>query len=213
MEMYRLLGKPVAWVVLFALAASACKFTDVVDNVAPSPVDTGSDSLPTVTVNATDSTPDSTPSGQSEDKTVSVGTVESISEGTWTIGGQIVVIDSQTEVDDAVSVGSFVKIKTQVAADGSLIVREIELLEGSGLDANASDDDDDDDRDDDDDDDDRDDDGVDDDRDDHDDNDDRDDDDDDNRDDDDDDDDRNDDDDDDDRDDDDADAADDDNDD
>jgi primosomal replication protein N len=55
------------------------------------------------------------------------GTVESIGETSWTISGQVFLITPDTEIDEGIVVGSFVKVEAFVAADGSFTAHEIEL--------------------------------------------------------------------------------------
>ena len=54
------------------------------------------------------------------------GIVEAIDDYIWVIGGRSVVVNGVKDVEDAIIVGSYVKVHFQVAADGSLIVWAIE---------------------------------------------------------------------------------------
>jgi Domain of unknown function (DUF5666) len=55
------------------------------------------------------------------------GTVEAIDGNIYTIDSQQIIINENTEVKDSIQVGDLVKVHAWTAADGSLIVREIEL--------------------------------------------------------------------------------------
>jgi hypothetical protein len=57
------------------------------------------------------------------------GTVDVIAATGWVIGGQTVQVTGDTEVKAGVEVGSLVKVHAQRQADGSLWVREIELVQ------------------------------------------------------------------------------------
>jgi hypothetical protein len=63
-------------------------------------------------------------SGASGSKFGTRGAVESIGEGSWTIGGQIFLITPDTEIEGIV-IGSMVKVKL-VGTDGSFVRIELE---------------------------------------------------------------------------------------
>ncbi|HET7090744.1 MAG TPA: DUF5666 domain-containing protein [Anaerolineae bacterium] len=69
------------------------------------------------------------------------GTVEAMGADGWTIDGMTVHVTAQTEIEDGIDVGDFVKVHTQVAADGSLVAREIKLDESGSGDAENDNDD------------------------------------------------------------------------
>ncbi len=80
------------------------------------------------------------------------GTVEAIDGNLYTIDGQQVIINENTEVKNSIQVGDVVKVHAWTAADGSLTAREIELAsaddasgddnstDNSGFDDSSSDD-------------------------------------------------------------------------
>jgi primosomal replication protein N len=66
-------------------------------------------------------------SGASGSKFGTSGIVESIGEGSWTIGGQVFLITPDTEIEEGIVVGSRVKVEAFVGTDGSFTAHEIEL--------------------------------------------------------------------------------------
>ena len=66
-------------------------------------------------------------SGASGSKFGTRGAVESIGEGSWTVGGQVFLITPDTEIDEGIVIGSMVKVEAFVGTDGSFIAHEIEL--------------------------------------------------------------------------------------
>ncbi len=67
------------------------------------------------------------------------GVVESIAEDAWTIAGQTVLINSETEIKDSPAVGDEVKVQALTQPDGSLLAREIEKADSNGSDGENSD--------------------------------------------------------------------------
>ena len=65
--------------------------------------------------------------GDHPDETEFSGVIQAIEAGFWTINGQQVLVDSETEIKDSVQVGDFVKVKAFQDAQGNLIASEIEL--------------------------------------------------------------------------------------
>jgi primosomal replication protein N len=59
------------------------------------------------------------------------GTVESIGEASWTIGGLAFLVTADTEIDDEIAVGSSVNVEAFVNPDGTLTAHEIELEDES----------------------------------------------------------------------------------
>jgi hypothetical protein len=54
------------------------------------------------------------------------GAVEAIRQGEWVIGGRVVAVLGETEINGSIQVGDFVKAHVRVGADQSLTAREIE---------------------------------------------------------------------------------------
>lgn len=48
---------------------------------------------------------------------------------TWTVAGQIILIDENTLIDDDIAVGDLVSVRGQIVAGGSLLAREIEQVD------------------------------------------------------------------------------------
>jgi cytoskeletal protein CcmA (bactofilin family) len=61
------------------------------------------------------------------EKTTFAGIVEAIGDTEWMVGGQIVQIDADTEIEGDIQVSDRVKVKAVVPDDGSLLARKIEL--------------------------------------------------------------------------------------
>ncbi|NIS82280.1 MAG: hypothetical protein GTO14_19210, partial [Anaerolineales bacterium] len=57
------------------------------------------------------------------------GIVEAISGISWIIDGQVIGITTETEVEDDIVVGDFVRVHAQIAEDGTLTAIEIERFE------------------------------------------------------------------------------------
>ncbi len=60
------------------------------------------------------------------------GTVEAVSTLSVTVSGKVLAITDETEIDEALKVGDKVKVEALVNPDGSLVARQIELLEQNG---------------------------------------------------------------------------------
>jgi hypothetical protein len=60
-----------------------------------------------------------------------MGIVEAIGDASWTISGQVVGIDTATQILGSPQVGSTVEVHASKAADGSLTAREIKLDDGA----------------------------------------------------------------------------------
>ncbi|NLF63598.1 MAG: hypothetical protein GX579_03250 [Chloroflexi bacterium] len=58
------------------------------------------------------------------------GTVEVMNGNVWTVSGRQITIGSGTEIKGSISVGARVKVHATPQADGTLLVREIELARG-----------------------------------------------------------------------------------
>lgn len=71
-----------------------------------------------------------------------VGMVEAISDTEWTINGLLVQVNSETEIEDEISVGDMVEVEAYEDQDGNLIAHEIELADDDDLDSDFDDDDD-----------------------------------------------------------------------
>jgi hypothetical protein len=65
--------------------------------------------------------------GDHPDETEFSGVIQAMEAGFWTINGQQVLINSETEIKDSVQVGDFVKVKAFQDTQGNLIASEIEL--------------------------------------------------------------------------------------
>jgi hypothetical protein len=125
-------------IVLFVLLLSACASTDVTTDSKQVPASSGGAGLEN----------GNAPGVISDDSLQAsvelIGTVEAMSDDVWTVDGQTVIAGPQTAAKDTVTVGSFVKIEAQLAADGLLIASEIELVGDDGnnnTNANANDND------------------------------------------------------------------------
>lgn len=68
------------------------------------------------------------------------GPVEAISDTSWTIGGILVGVTPETEIDPGLAVGHVVKVHALPAEDGSLTAREIDRAEADALGDEADDD-------------------------------------------------------------------------
>ena len=66
------------------------------------------------------------------------GAVEVIGGGAWQIGGQTVLLDGSTEIRGTINPGDPVKVRAIQRADGTLVARRIERIEGGGGDGNAN---------------------------------------------------------------------------
>lgn len=76
---------------------------------------------------------------QQDDGREFFGTVEAMDGNVWTVSGQKVTIGAGTEIKNSIAVGSQVKVHTIPQADGTVLVREIELTQGDdGRDDSAS---------------------------------------------------------------------------
>jgi len=62
-----------------------------------------------------------------------VGTVEAITDASWTIDGQVFMLTPETEIKDGILVGDMVKVHAYLSETGDLTAREIELTEESEL--------------------------------------------------------------------------------
>jgi len=71
------------------------------------------------------------------------GIIESMTPTLWMIGGKSVVVTEQTELEGQLNIGDEVQVEGFLAADGSLVAREIKAVEALG-DANGQGDQDDD---------------------------------------------------------------------
>lgn len=60
------------------------------------------------------------------------GSVNAMDAGAWTIDGTTVIVNTNTEIRDAINVGQRVKVKALSFADGRLVATRIELESGSG---------------------------------------------------------------------------------
>lgn len=70
---------------------------------------------------------------EADDEDEFFGTVESISDGSWVIGGRTVAVTSSTEIKGNLQVGDLVKVHASMV-DGVLTAREIEPAEEDDLD-------------------------------------------------------------------------------
>lgn len=77
------------------------------------------------------------------DKVEFVGTVESISDGEWSIGGRSVIVLPDTEIEHEIQVGDLVKVEAYENSEGSLVAHEIELVNDDDRDREYDDDEDD----------------------------------------------------------------------
>lgn len=57
------------------------------------------------------------------------GRVEAMNDDVWLIAGKAVIVDAETDIDDAIVVGAQVKVKAKQLADGTLRARRIDLRE------------------------------------------------------------------------------------
>lgn len=57
------------------------------------------------------------------------GTVDSMGNDEWTIGGRTVQVDEKTEINKNIQVGNLVKVKGSVLEDGILLATDISLIE------------------------------------------------------------------------------------
>ncbi len=57
------------------------------------------------------------------------GEVETIDVATWTVAGQILLIDEDTEIEDDITVGDRVRVEGVILPGGSLLAEEIERVE------------------------------------------------------------------------------------
>jgi hypothetical protein len=71
------------------------------------------------------------------ERTEFFGQVTSMDAGSWVVGGLTFLITPDTEIEDDIVVGDFVKVEAFVAADGTMTAHEIELED----DASGDDDD------------------------------------------------------------------------
>lgn len=55
------------------------------------------------------------------------GVVEVIGADSWTVGGRVVAVDAETEIDTGIDVGDEVKVEAVLQPDGTLLAHEIEL--------------------------------------------------------------------------------------
>ena len=60
------------------------------------------------------------------------GTVDSMGTALWTIDGAAVAVNTDTEIHGPINVGQRVKVQALRSADGQLIARRIELVDGGG---------------------------------------------------------------------------------
>jgi hypothetical protein len=80
--------------------------------------------------------PTSTPKPQGEVEFR--GAVEVIAATGWVIGGRTVQVTGATEIGAGIDIGSEVKVHARVQADGSLLAREIELVDAGDDDGNSN---------------------------------------------------------------------------
>ncbi|MDX1612874.1 MAG: DUF5666 domain-containing protein [Candidatus Promineifilaceae bacterium] len=72
-----------------------------------------------------------------------VGELQDMGASSWTVGGQVILIDGSTELDSGVELGDIVKAEGSVTEDGSLLAHEIEAFNGDNMDDDDEDMDDD----------------------------------------------------------------------
>lgn len=76
-------------------------------------------------------TPTSQPTLESEREVEFTGTVEVIASDMWVVSGRTVVVTAGTEIKSGLSIGVLAKVHAVSQADGTLLAREIEPVEGN----------------------------------------------------------------------------------
>lgn len=62
------------------------------------------------------------------------GEVETIGETGWTVAGQLILVNEETEIESDIAIGDTVRVEGEILPDGSLLAEEIFLLEdGEGF--------------------------------------------------------------------------------
>ncbi len=69
-----------------------------------------------------------------EDEIEFTGLVEAITGDVWTVAGIQVTVTSDTEIEDVIEVGDFVKVETERDTEGSFTATEIELVDDDDMD-------------------------------------------------------------------------------
>ncbi len=92
---------------------------------------------PSVTPSATPTPMETEAPNRGNQTTDFSGILQSIAGSTWTVGGRVVRVGSQTEIDGNPRIGDTVKVRAAVGGDGSLQALKIQVITGSSGEGSA----------------------------------------------------------------------------